>query len=316
MPGSKYDKKAGREGKKQEEGGRNLSPPEDEATGHAGRVHERYHKWPIQARKAERGEWGHGSKCEPQKRNISTTPINWPCGCLTPVRNNMSSLRNKGKEEGLRVGFWNVRRTGSVMDVGLQRAAELDIDIFFMAEVHLDKDRDGILQVKRHAGYERVSTLTEGTKVVAYGASELMGSIAVLWEDNNIVVVKVGDLRVGGVYWQPEWKSEETEEKLAKLGRKLEGKKRVVIGDWNAHHEEWACEGSQGNARGNQLVEWMETEDLYLGSTKGEATRQQGGSKSVIDFTLVCDLEEWEEGRSKEGEEKEEEWGMSDHRLI
>ena len=66
------------------------------------------------------------------------------------------------------------------MDVGLQEAAELDIDIFFMAEVHLDKDRDGILQAKRHAGYERVSTLTEGTKVVASGASELMGSIAVL----------------------------------------------------------------------------------------------------------------------------------------
>ena len=94
------------------------------------------------------------------------------------------------------------------MDAGLQRAAELKLDIFFMAEVHLDKNRDGILQVKRHAGYESVSSLMEGTKVVAYVVSELMGSIAVLWEDNNMAVVKVGDLRVGGVYWQPEWRSE------------------------------------------------------------------------------------------------------------
>ena len=78
------------------------------------------------------------------------------------------------------MGFWNVRRTGSAMDVGLQRAAELEFDVFFMAEVHLDKDRDGILQAKRHAGYEHVSSLMEGTKVVAYVASEIIGSVAVL----------------------------------------------------------------------------------------------------------------------------------------
>ena len=45
----------------------------------------------------------------------------------------------------MRVGFWNVRRTGSAIDVGLQRAAELNLDIFFLAEVHLDRDRDGNL---------------------------------------------------------------------------------------------------------------------------------------------------------------------------
>ena len=31
------------------------------------------------------------------------------------------------------------------MDVGLQRAAELKIDVFFLAEVHLDKDKEGNL---------------------------------------------------------------------------------------------------------------------------------------------------------------------------
>ena len=78
----------------------------------------------------------------------------------------------------MKVGFWNVRRTGSAMDVGLQRAAELEFNVFFLAEVHLDKDKEGNLQVKRHAGYERVSSLMEGTKIVAYVASELMGSMA------------------------------------------------------------------------------------------------------------------------------------------
>ena len=129
------------------------------------------------------------------------------------------------------MGFWNVRRTGSAMDVGLQRAAELNFDIFFMAEVHLDKDRDRNLQAKRHAGYECVLTLTEGTKVVAYISSELMGSMAVLWENNNILVVKVGGLQVGGVYWQPEWRTEETKERLTELGQRLGDGKRVVIGD-------------------------------------------------------------------------------------
>ena len=87
-----------------------------------------------------------------------------------------------------------------------------------------------------------------------------------------MVVLKVGDLRVGGVYWQPEWRTGETEERLTELGRRLGDGKRVVIGDWNAHHELWACEDIQGNAWGRQVVEWMEEEGLYLGSLKGEVT--------------------------------------------
>ena len=73
--------------------------------------------------------------------------------------------------------------------------------------------------------------------MVGYVARELMGSMEILWEDNNMVVVKVGGVQVGGVYWQPEWKIEETEEKLATLGQRLEGEEKVVIRDWNAHHE-------------------------------------------------------------------------------
>ena len=175
------------------------------------------------------------------------------------------------------------------------------------------------MQVKRHAGYECISSLTEGTKVVGYITRELVGSMEVLWEENNVLVLKVGGVRIGGVYWQPEWRTEETEERLAVLGRKLEGEKKMVIGDWNAHHELWACEHTQNNARGRQIVEWMEAEGLHLGSTKGKVTRQQGESKSAIDFPLVSDPEEWEEGRNKdkkEGEEEEEEWGMSDHQMI
>ena len=55
-----------------------------------------------------------------------------------------------------------------------------------------------------------------------------------------------------------------TEERLTALGQKLVGEKRVVIGDWNAHHELWSCEGTQGNARGRQIVEWMEAEGLHV----------------------------------------------------
>ena len=42
------------------------------------------------------------------------------------------------------------------MDMVLHRAAELNFEFFFMGKVHLDKDRNGGLQVKRHAsGKER-----------------------------------------------------------------------------------------------------------------------------------------------------------------
>ena len=58
-------------------------------------------------------------------------------------------------------------------------------DNFFHGKMHLDNGRNGGLQVKRHAGHERVLGLGEGTKMVAYVASKLMGSTEVLLEDNS-----------------------------------------------------------------------------------------------------------------------------------
>ena len=49
----------------------------------------------------------------------------------------------------------------------------------------------------------------------------------------------------------------------------------------------------------------MDVEGLYLGATKGGITWQQGNSQVVIDFALVSDPEEWEEGKSDEEEEEE-----------
>ena len=45
-----------------------------------------------------------------------------------------------------------------------------------------------------------MSSLAEGNKVVGYMGDDLMGSIEILWEENNIVVIRVGDVPVGGVY--------------------------------------------------------------------------------------------------------------------
>ena len=61
------------------------------------------------------------------------------------------------------VGFWNMRRNGSAMDIKLQRAAELNLDIFFLGEAHLDKDRNGELQVKgtvKHQSGKRCGAAT------------------------------------------------------------------------------------------------------------------------------------------------------------
>ena len=142
--------------------------------------------------------------------------------------------------------------------------------------------------------------------------SELMGSVNLL-EDNNMIVVKVGDVRVGGVSWQPEWRSEETDIKLEGLGRiGNDGGKIIEIGDWNAHHELYAYVG-----KCRWIVEWMNAEGLCLESTKGIATRYQGEHKlAVIDFTLVPDPEDWEERGESKNENEEEEERMSNHHLI
>lgn len=49
-----------------------------------------------------------------------------------------------------------------------------------------------------------------------------------------------------------------------------------------------------------KVARWMDEIGLHLGSTKGEATRRQGDDRpAVIDFALVSELEDWEEGRAK-----------------
>lgn len=74
--------------------------------------------------------------------------------------------------------------------------------------------------------------MKEEIKVVAYVASKLMGSVEVLAKDNNMVVIKVDGIRVAGIYWQPEWSSEETENQLEWLERRLGGVgRRIIIGD-------------------------------------------------------------------------------------
>ena len=39
---------------------------------------------------------------------------------LDPVRKHMLKTRDEARVEGLRIRFWNVRRTGNAMDAGLQ----------------------------------------------------------------------------------------------------------------------------------------------------------------------------------------------------
>ena len=101
-----------------------------------------------------------------------------------------------------------------------------------------------------------------------------------------MVVMKVGDVRVGGGFiGNRSGKQKRPMSDLRSWDGGLGDGQRMVIGDWNAHHERWACEGTQENARGRRIAEWMDESGLYL---KGVAMRQQDDDHPVaIDFTYL-----------------------------
>ena len=117
------------------------------------------------------------------------------------------------------------------MDVGLQTVAESGFDIFFMGEVHVDRSGGGF-HLKRYAGYECVTTVKEDMKV----AGRICGiGTEGFYKGSDggqqFGGVESGDVRVGGVYWQPKRRTEDIDHRLAELGHRLVNGRRVVIRD-------------------------------------------------------------------------------------
>ena len=57
----------------------------------------------------------------------------------------------------------------------------------------------------------------------------------------------------------------------------------LVLGDSNAHNQDWSLTGQKNNTKGNILKDILE-EEAYICKNPKTITRQQGKSKSCLDL--------------------------------
>jgi len=73
-------------------------------------------------------------------------------------------------------------------------------------------------------------------------------------------------------------------------------KKIYLFGDFNAKHSQWNCEES--NVSGNKLNEWINENGFEIIHTISETSKR---SKSVIDFCISRNKDNWQVERLEEG---------------
>lgn len=90
---------------------------------------------------------------------------------------------------------------------------------------------------------------------------------------NQYIILRLGDIYIAGIYWDPAHNIDRTSEIWVELMEELEGKRFIIIGDFNAriHHPKL---DHQYNTRGRHLEQWTASRSIQIAHpTIGRYTR-------------------------------------------
>src|SRR6266576_351858 len=93
---------------------------------------------------------------------------------------------------------------------------------------------------------------------MAYKRKGWKGNTKVEREGEREVLLVVGEMIIGGIYGDSSAKRGKYREWLEELEGSMRGRDGCLVGDWNAHHKEWATVGDAVEVcgRGKELWEW------------------------------------------------------------
>ena len=209
-----------------------------------------------------------------------------------------------------RVGFQNVHRSIENANVILEEAVKRDWDVVFIAEPWVEKKAGGWATTVQR-GFDMVSTLARDTKLVGYINIRHRQEVEKTEESSSWYILKVAGQVLAGVYMSKDWSVKRYGEVAALFGEYWrKGRKALLVGDWNAHHQLWGCANSDG--KGKEIKHQLESRGGRWLGIVGESTfRRISGDhvqESVLDIAWQGPQDSWQT--------VEHFWTGSDHKAI
>ena len=184
----------------------------------------------------------------------------------------------------MRVAYQNVGRGSTNAHVLFQWGARENMDIIFVGEAW--RDRDGGGNTQQRGGYVMGAGFGKNRLVVGYWKKELKEEIRIILESKRAIGREIGGKFIGAVYGAAGGNQEGMEDWLHSLEGVVRGQSGILLGDWNAHCEEWDME-SREDGKGKVLKEWMERNGFELVQPDGAMWcmfRKDEISNSTIDL--------------------------------
>ena len=161
-----------------------------------------------------------------------------------------------------------------------------------------------------HPDYVMLGSASRGTKVVVFIRKDVVDGVSLVAATARVVVVEVGDCRIGGVYGKCGVGVHKMGDWLGSLEGWIRGGDCVLLGDWNAHHHTWPLDRRSGPG-GRVLAEWVLERRAEIHFEEGgtfERRRGSGVLQSRIDFAVAS----LDSGWTDEGTD----WLLLDHSGI
>ena len=152
----------------------------------------------------------------------------------------------------LKVAYQNVGVGLVNIHAYLQRCFEKSVQIAFVGECW--KNKEGTATTT-HPHYKVGSRIIKESRIIVHCSSEAGEKIKEIAENTNTIGIEIGQDRIVRVYRRCKSMVLEYTEWIGIIGNMMTDREGVVVGDWNAHHEQWSLTG-KGDGRGRALEEW------------------------------------------------------------
>ena len=156
---------------------------------------------------------------------------------------------------GVRLGYQNVGGGTDATHEYLERCARGDVVIAFVGECWVEMVCGKGTQ--SHPDFVCIGGFLKGARVAVHVRKDWAHLVSIVHIDLRVVVLELGGVLVGGVYGKCGHTVHTASQWLRSIRKVVDGRRWVLLGDWNAHHRSWSLEGKEDSV-GRVLAEWVE----------------------------------------------------------
>ena len=200
----------------------------------------------------------------------------------------------------------NLNKSQQATESVLQVAIELQIDLILVQEPwliprkHPQNDYSGTRSIN-HPSFTQIlphHDLNHRPRTLVYALNKFQPHLKLNHNSPKDADIQVLDMTIGNdnftlinIYNQLDQASKTMKTAERCLYQTQIPRKTIVVGDFNVHHPLWESQASI-TTEGENLVEWMEENELELANLPGQGTffRPQMTQATVIDLTLASNL--------------------------